>query len=259
MSSDIAGKNQLQALKHLEALPSAVSTLLNGDFTLVSRHHKNLIRDTTDYVLKIVPEVHHNKTLKQTLRRILGRKFKYTLNLEWAGGWKQLINGCTDHLTKLGQELNTFYQANNLVFELGGYNPIPQIPVFSETRQFVPKECTFSAGNAAIASDYNQECTYIHFLRLLGLALENSFHQTVSDRLASAGVGEFYVSSGGIKGFQRMLDKTLSKTDHRDCPKPRPAQNADVVRCLVTCHRIDDMKRCCEVMLRFSPGPGLPT
>jgi hypothetical protein len=50
------------------------------------------------------------------------------------------------------------------------------------------------------------------------------------------------VTSGGIKGYERMWNKMMSADDHYYEPKPRPAANVDVVRCLATFATPADMR-----------------
>ena len=236
-------------LKALEVLPPAPATLFSGDYKSLSGYHKRLIQDSTDYLLQIAPEVHLSKVLKANLRRLLGLNFQYTLNLPWARMCEKLQRGFKDHLIKLGHELDVFYQDHNLGELLGKYNPV-SINHPAERRQFVPLQCQLNAfgGDATVAADYNRECIYIHFLRLLSLALDNPFQQTVRDRLGHAGIGEFTVSSGGTKSYERMVNKMWSYDDHRTLPKPRPAHNIDVVRCLATFETPQDMLQAFEVV-----------
>ena len=239
-----------QKLKDLEKIPDGASKILTGKFRILTAQHKNLIKSATSYLVTIIPYIHLSRKLKTTLRHFLGLKFPYTQNLAWAEQWSALLRGCRLHLNHLGQQLDTFYKEQALFARLGMYQPSIDITAPELRRQYVPEECaahTFGDNGKNICADHNRESTYIHFLRLLGLAFDSSFQRTVKERLTTAGIGNFQVTSGGVKSYERMHLKVLSRQDHRHCPKPRPAQNMDIVRCIVIFSDVEDMKRGCEV------------
>ena len=237
-----------ESIRQLEVLPEAAQAILTHNFRILTPEHKTLIQDTADYLVQIAPYVHHNKVLKDYLRRILGLKFHFTLNLPWAEAWYSLQEGCADYLTTLGTRLHDIFEAQQLGTHFGGYNPV-QTYVAGAMHQYIPSECVPDAfvGNANLVADHDLECTYIHFLRHLALAFDTCFQQTVREQLTAAGIHDFKVTSGGVKSYERMFTKMLAKNDHRNLPKPRPAHNLDIVRCIVTYGSIDDMRRGCEV------------
>ncbi len=87
------------------------------------------------------------------------------------------------------------------------------------------------------------ECTDIHFMRLLALPLDDAFQQSVNLALKAAGVRLVGggVTSGGVKGYERMRNKMLSAEDNGRLSRPRPAHNIDAVRCLATFHTVEDL------------------
>jgi ankyrin repeat protein len=126
----------------------------------------------------------------------------------------------------------------------GGADGVPP-PVAGKLVQFIPLTCApehFFSGGDVVAQD-DLECTYIHFLRLMALALDGAFQRHVTLAFKSAGVrlvGDA-VSSVGIKSYERMRNKMMAPEDHGRLSRPRPAHNIDVVRCLATFHTVDDM------------------
>ena len=91
-----------------------------------------------------------------------------------------------------------------------------------------------------IVEQVNVEATYIHFLRILALAMTKAFENSVN-HLLSPLLAESRVSTHGIKGFARMYEKMLSAADHATRPFPRPQFNVDVVRCLATFNTAEEM------------------
>ena len=75
------------------------------------------------------------------------------------------------------------------------------------------------------------ETCYIHYIRLFAAALDKSFQERVQAEIGDRLTGG-RTSNNGIKSYMRMLNKMRSPTDHRNKPRPRPAQNVDTVRLL---------------------------
>ena len=168
----------------------------------------------------------------------------------------------TAWLIELGLQVEEgLFERENLAASIGAYDPTrdsvsPKNPSFGNAsaaplqpcvaRQCViPAACRpnrFGGSSATHAQDLRLERAYIHFLRLLGLALNLPFQKAVQDALPVDGAGSATafswsgcnVSSGGVKGYERMFNKMLSAQDHRLADRPRPACNVDIVRCLVT-------------------------
>jgi len=234
-------------------LPPEAQALCDATHTHGSAEHLELITATVPYVVSIAPHAHLSKRLKKNLRQILGLGFAFTRVLDAVGtAWDDMKNGCVSHMRALGQQLDDKFQEQELGARLGTFTA-EQAPHHPKLRQIVPPQC----GPGMFSDDLNDkgrqndlECTYIHFLRLIALALDGAFQKAVSEVLCDAGLrlvgGK--VSSGGIKGYERMVNKMLSFDDHRKLPKPRPAHNIDVVRCLATFETPQDMLQGFEVV-----------
>ena len=254
-------KDKLRAAMHRKCavkvvLPAAAQALCDKSVAYTSEDHNRCIKDTVPYVVDIVRYAHASKPLKATLRRILGLGPWFTTNLQWAyPAWDNLQSGCVKHMRVLGDQLDALFQAQDLRARLGAYDPLrmdPSSPKASSAplpAQFVPTQCAAHQFNHKDpCKNRDLECTYIHFLRLFALAVDDAFQKTVNATLKAADVRLVGggVSSGGIKGYERMYNKMHSKDDHQPLPKPRPAHNIDVVRCLATFETIEDMRKCFE-------------
>jgi ankyrin repeat protein len=244
-------------------LPAEAQSLCDGVFGGDDEHRKRLIQATAEYVVRAAPYAHVSKLVKGNVRRVLGLGHTFTTNLVWAGAWDDLQSGIRAHMQKLGRPLERMFRELHLAHHLGGYDP--QVPADSaafaaeDLVQLVPAACAAEhfSGNDVVAHD-DMECAYIHFVRMLALALDGAFQKHVDAAFEDAGVhlvGEG-VSSGGIKGYERMRNKMLAPEDHGRLSRPRPAHNIDVVRCLATFHTVDDMLKGFDVVRHhvFSSG-----
>lgn len=272
-----AAEEQLRAkLTQVGEYPPGTVKLLNGEAALDDEQKEN-IRETVDYVVEIVQYAHLSAGLKNRLRKVMGLGAYFTTNLVWAGQWNRLKEGCAAHMHRLGGQLKQFYEDQNLRAVLGSYEPpiigpaaaaaatpAPPSPGLlplpaeqpSETRQsLVPQQCSPAAFEVAgIAESRSLECTYIHFVRMIALALDDTFQRSVN-RVLDGLLVDGGVSSGGIKGYERMWNKMMSVEDHFFCAKPRPAANIDVVRCLATFQNASDMAEAFD-KLRLAFGGG---
>ena len=260
--------------RELEKMPPDAVALCEKQLYDDDPQHKDAIVATVPYVLSILPRAHVSKRLKKNIRTILGLGSFFTTNLEWAGQWKTLRDGCRQILRTLGKPLEEAYQREKLRDLLGDYNPVPETsadndddvsgeitatatatspPIAHATggtrlRQFIPPQCQPSAFTPRFSvKNAELEAVYIHFLRLLATAMDDAFQRSVRDTLASATLAAL-VYSGGVKSYQRMFMKMKSDEDHGLLPPPRPAHNLDVVRCLVTFDTAKDMRKGFEVM-----------
>ena len=267
----------LQLWRQLEEMPPEVQIVCDKR----GAQSKAEMKATVPYILKILPRVHANKRLKRNVRLILGLGNCFSLNLFWAGMWHPLMDGCGRVLRRLGEPLEHLYKRDDLRQRLGDFEPalhsntttvtttttttsamrdhtttaraqgvaekpIEKVP--SLLKQYIPPQCGPSAftHHFSIANE-ELEAVYIHFLRLLAIAMDDAFQRSVKDTLASANVSGS-VSSGGIKSYQRMFMKMQSKNDHAKLPPPRPAHNLDVVRCLVTFDTVSGMRKAFDIM-----------
>ena len=60
----------------------------------------------------------------------------------------------------------------------------------------------------------DDECSYIHFLRLLAVAVDGAFQRAVNESVGRLLVGGGTYYGGGIKGYVRMYNKMRSYDDH---------------------------------------------
>ena len=190
-----------------------------------------------------------NERLKLNARRILAT-FRFSSNLAWAGVWNSLQRGVASHLARLGQQLDFFYQQeelrNKVGYVTGGLqaHSVDSTPAPQQLQQLIPAQFCSSAvlENVDEITRSELECTYIHFLRLLATAVDERFQRKVKAVLADHNI-KFVHYSGGIKGFECMLLKTTSEDDYGLLPKPRPSYNNDINRCLVTFETVSDLEQ----------------
>eukprot|EP00750_Incisomonas_marina_P000137 INCI10143.1.p1 GENE.INCI10143.1~~INCI10143.1.p1 ORF type:complete len:584 (+),score=60.21 INCI10143.1:83-1753(+) len=246
----------------LTKLPPLVQRLVDGRCRYGSADHRECGAAATEYLIQALPLASRCAPTKHRVRRIFGLGRMYTANLTWLGQWTRLQTACKERMTELGLQVEEgLFERENLAASIGAYDPTrdsvsPKNPSFGNAsaaplqpcvaRQCViPAACRpnrFGGSSATHAQDLRLERAYIHFLRLLGLALNLPFQKAVQDALPVDGAGSATafswsgcnVSSGGVKGYERMFNKMLSAQDHRLADRPRPACNVDIVRCLVT-------------------------
>ena len=237
----------------------------------INDDHKQLIVATAQYVVRAAPYAHVSNLVKSNVRQLLGLGLQFTHNLGWAGMWDYLQMGLRSHLRMLGARMDDVFCKMDLEHRLGGYDPqLPDgggggeaasppammtagaSPCAAELPQFVPAACRAQqfSGDDDVVAHSDLECTYIHFLRLLAMALDEPFRKHVNAAFEKAGVHLVGggVSSGGIKGYERMRNKMLSPEDHGRLARPRPAHNVDIVRCLATFRTVEDMVTGLEVV-----------
>ena len=91
------------------------------------------------------------------------------------------------------------------------------------------------------------EMSYIHYVRLVAMALDKSFQDRVQTVIGDRLVGR-RTSHNGIKSFMRMLNKMRSADDHLHDPRPRPAQNVDCVRLLAAAPTWQALRECARII-----------
>ena len=112
-------------------------------------------------------------------------------------------------MKRFGNRLDILYEKLDLRHKIGSYEP--QLSASAST-QFVPSVCSvsqFEKEAHSVVKQYNLECTYIHFVRLLALAYDAVFQKAVRDALAKANIeldGENGVSTR-VKGMNGCLTK----------------------------------------------------
>ena len=214
--------------------------------------HKQDVQTCAKWLLEAVRFAHSHHSTKKNVRRLLGCA-SFTLCLTWAEAFRPLVDGCVAAMQELGEKLSEFFQRHNLAQVLGEYNPPLAKDVSTPLRQdsFVPLpgleplshaqiEASSSIPAAQLIAQRDKELTCIHILRLVALALNESFLKTVN--AAADGLLCEPVFSASIKGFPRMAAKMSSRDDHLNAAYPRPAMNIDIVRCLGVFETADEMR-----------------
>ena len=253
--------------KPLEVLPKPAQDICDDVYATGSAKEQRIVA-TVPYVVKVLPLTHVSKRLKTNVRRILGGGVYFTTALGWAGQWDTFRTQCREKLIALGQPLEAFYDAQQLGKTLGSYKP----PLLSKSRpnvfssiarafktkttttttaaaprdrvlQYVPSQCHsdhFDRGT--YVDNLNRECIYLHFLRMLALAMNDAFQFSIERALSTAGVTYTFTPSA-VKSYERMYTKMMSREDHGQEPPPRAANNLDVVRCMAMFETADDMRQ----------------
>ena len=268
--------------KPLERLPPPAQAIC--DRTILDDNpaaKKQHIVETVKYVVSILPRAHISKRLKTNIRRILGTQ-GFTTNLGWAKQWDTFMRQNKQNLITLGEPLEAFYNQQRLFETLGNYNPplvalsVPnntlspsannnsttatavadeaQTTDSGTTRQVVPPQCSsdkFDEGD--YLSNLERECVYIHFLRMVALGLNTAFQSAVERVLSNEGILHSF-SSSDVKSYERMYAKMMSWNDHGQLPPPRPANNIDVVRCLVMFETPNDMRLAFDAIPQMFKG-----
>lgn len=249
-------------LDELRILPPAVEQLLlcpdenyANEFELEAR-----VGESLPYVRKLVRYAHCDSVLKRNLVQLLGSpRFAPYLSPD---GWDDVKQVCRDVMDSTGGWLRRTYEAYELHRWLGLYDPrlagtTTRTTAHGHPRQpLIPAACcrrssssslslqqheTGSTEAVRVRDSYNLECAFIHFLRMVAIALNSRFAEEVRKALGRVdGFHDdpdddaFRVQSVSVKGYERMWDKMMSIDDHLLAEFPRPAMNLDVVRCLAT-------------------------
>ena len=188
--------------------------------------------------------------------------------------WDCLREKLGGHMAAFGASLRNIYESEDLRGRLGSYPANMMIQggggglgegPASKTRQDIaggvprPPGLTRGTGKGARAgngggetkgrgggegrgpcediedmSESNERC-YIHFLRLIAVAVDPAFQDAVNTCLTPARspsvIEGGYTYHAGIKSYARMAAKMLARAHHRYDQKPRPALNVDINRC----------------------------
>lgn len=223
--------------------PAMTLDLMARKFNSASKweQKEEAIRETTKWVVENIMFASSSDVLKSRIRQVVC-DFNYCLSLTDAQCFVPLREACEQHLRTLGAYLHLQqFIRGNLRTILGAFKPHVADP--AQAHQLVPPFCKIPDGlspEQVIVEQVNVEATYIHFLRILALAMTKAFENSVN-HLLSPLLAESRVSTHGIKGFARMYEKMLSAADHATRPFPRPQFNVDVVRCLATFNTAEEM------------------
>lgn len=248
-------KEAANARKTLLPVPNCVRRILAGDYTYISHDHKRLIQDCVPWTIQALKHAHYDNDIKRQVRLLLGT-FQYTQCLSWAQpSWPRLMNGLREEMLVIGSELQEIYKSDNLYMILGTLQP-PLLTstnfrqdceggtifnlVSSQSVKFsIPKTSVgcvsfvfssglitpsaFSDSATMLHYDYHTidlEISYIHYVRLIAVAVNEMFKAEIMDLISEGLVGG-QVVSGGIKGYERMQNKLKSFADHWNSDIPR--------------------------------------
>jgi hypothetical protein len=201
---------------------------------------------------------HGDKEAKIRAKELLG-VFFYTANLKSLGLWDDFRHGCkADALVTGGRIMKDYFVEKQLgrtlgegfgvAFGLDGEGTSGKIVFDRHQGQFkvLPaQEDTANAAQSDILPTFYcyrrmifDEEAYIHILRMMGMAINDRFQSAVREACESSG-GEFHAAP--MKGYQRMMDKCLSRDDHFYESYPRPGKNLDVIRNVSTFETPEDL------------------
>ena len=174
--------------------------------------------------------------------------YNFSTNLEYFRAFGILHDGTKTLLSGLGQELKEVYERENLATHLGTFTP-RMIKGHTKRQDF-----SLATPPCHWATQNDEEC-YIHFLRLVAYAIDARYQRLVQECVKEFIVDDKPFGHNGIKsikGFVRMRNKLAA--DHRYDPKPRPAQNVDINRCLVAVEHWQNMLEVMKALLgEFGP------
>jgi ankyrin repeat protein len=254
-SDSLCGRQPAPLYPPEEVAPRQVQMLLDRAVEYNSPQHRQCAAEASEFIIRSLPLLHVNATLRRLVRQILGLGKWYTEHLHGLKQWGPLRHGTVAYLRFVGERLHVHeFVAHDLGLRLGGYEattePLPMptstvaTPVSSASlrlrQSFVPPACRGrEAFTGNITSDLDLEYTYVHVLRLVALALDAQFKAAVGDALGDL-LSDGGVGTTGIKSYERMVSRMLHDKHVRFLAKPRPAFNVDVVRCLASFRTPDD-------------------
>lgn len=203
-----------------------------------SADHDKLVVDAFPWAVDALAAAHASATIKQAERNLFAsfhftRQFEFVLLSEKGGRrpvFAVLNERLHEHLSALGAPLSTVFNEQELLTTVGTYRPKDRFPK-SQQRQDCPGGVPTPPWDFAV---WGTEWVYIHVLRLLATAVDTQFIADVESWIGHDLLVDGKTSHNGIKGFERMANKMVSKDDHRHSPRPRPAQNVDINRTLAT-------------------------
>ena len=198
--------------------------------------------------------------LKKAAQKLLAVR-GFTQNLEYMDLFDDLQSHCRTTLLQYCKPLQQYF----VEAELGPYFSHNVIPMHSDldsktqVRQDHPLIGLQLPDDALQLDAYTYESVYIHFLRLVAMAV-NPLFQDQAQAIATKNQG--VLKECKIKGDVRIRNKAVA--DHRSERRPRPAMNIDVVRNAITFQTKEDLAAAAKALsttmggaLRVKNGCGL--
>ena len=192
------------------------------------------------------PLAHKDSDTKHWIKRLLAVRY-FTGNMSYMKILEPLRTFCGERLLLAGAPLQALFQTDGDVRGLAELAPAPleAVAQVAHLRQDHPA-VGLAPPPGADPTTLEGESVYIHFLRLVALALNEKF-QTLVKRVVKPLRGKH--KGCAIKGDARMRNKALAADDHRYATKPRPALNIDIVRCCVTFNDVASLRRGVEAVV----------
>mmetsp|Transcript_21133 Transcript_21133/g.66824 ORF Transcript_21133/g.66824 Transcript_21133/m.66824 type:complete len:792 (+) Transcript_21133:62-2437(+) len=181
--------------------------------------------------------MHGSARVKAAVRELLSVG-DFTLNLGVFGVFDELRASCQAAADDLGAELRAFYESAGLRESLGRFRSLAarEPPVL---RQDAPGVGVPVPPRQEGRTPLQRENVVLHMLLLLSRALDPGFQDAI---LAMAGKHRGRHRGAPTKGHARMMNKAVSKDDHRYRDSPVVMHNIDLVRCAVTFDDVEDLK-----------------
>ena len=203
-------------------------------------------RHTLAWLKLAFPLAHKDSDTKHWIKRLLAVEY-FTANMSYMKILEPLRTFCGERLLLAGAPLQALFQSDGDVRGLADLAPAPleAVAQVAHLRQDHPA-VGLAPPPGADPTTLEGESVYIHFLRLVALALNEKF-QTLVKRVVKPLRGKH--KGCAIKGDARMRNKALAADDHRYATKPRPALNIDIVRCCVTFNDVASLRRGVEAVV----------
>lgn len=209
--------------------PASVTKLIKQyGYTHGSIEYQDLLSDAMDWAIDALYYSHFSSKVKATCRQLLASS-DFGPNLGWACLFNSFKQALESRLNEIGGVLTQLYHEQNFQSVVGTYHPPLMYPP-SQRRQ----DC--KQGIPTPKWDFSQwgaEAAYIHVLRMIAIAIDSPFVKDIGVALKSAGISS-NITHNGIKSYSRMRNKMVAAEDHRFKKAPRPAQNVDINRVMVT-------------------------
>ena len=174
--------------------------------------------------------------LKDAAQQLLAVQY-FTRNLQYMRLFDGLQAHCRSTLLRYCQPLQAYYTEQ----KLGDFFRTVAIPMHPglDGKSHVRQDHALiglELSDETIQDPHTRESVYIHFLRLVAMAVNEDFQKKCAE-IAERWHGK--LKSCNIKGDVRIRNKAVA--DHRDEPRPRPALNIDVVRNAITFQTKEDL------------------
>lgn len=191
-----------------------------------------------------------SRELKDKLRQLLTCQ-RWATNLDafrpqgqQQSAFQQLRAGLKGHLTSLGQQLERYFDQNELGSKLGepAFRKVTKYhPLFRNRSQAVsqttvmPEVARLFEYHAADRASKMYEERFLHCMLLVAIALNTGFQDKVAAVAAQFGMQQHdkTFQPAQVKGFARANNKRFA--DYRHFARPRTGYNVDVVRNLCVC------------------------